>query len=123
MNKLILTTVMACGLLLLESPEAAAHEESYSQQRSQHVDRSDYYRRDAQGRHEYRHHGYRHDYHSKHKARKAKRESQMPRWLRKDRSFRHWYEHTRLRSDRHISWNQLFDIYRWERFYFGYGRY
>ena len=38
----------------------------------------------------------------------------MPRWLKRDHSFRKWYTHTRLKRDRRLAWNQLFDIYRWE---------
>ncbi len=47
------------------------------------------------------------------------RHKSMPRWLRHDRQFRRWYEYTPLRRYRSISWHELYDIYRWERRYFG----
>lgn len=46
------------------------------------------------------------------------RHHQMPDWLRRDHRFRHWYRHTPLRHYRQIGWNQLFEIYRWERRYY-----
>ena len=50
MNKVLISTVLACGLLLLESPEAEAHEERGSQYRSHVYDQSDSYRRDSHRR-------------------------------------------------------------------------
>jgi hypothetical protein len=47
------------------------------------------------------------------------RHHEMPRWLQRDRQFRHWYRSSPLRHYRQIGWKQLFDIYRWERRYFG----
>ena len=46
------------------------------------------------------------------------RRHEMPRWLKRDRHFRHWYRRSPLRHYRQIGWKQLFDIYRWERRYF-----
>jgi len=88
MNKLIATSLLAAGLLLLDAPEAAAHNEVRGQ-----------YLSPAYYRVEYR------------------RAHHMPRWLKRNKSFRHWYSHTRLRWDRRLGWHQLFDIYRWERAY------
>lgn len=90
MNKLGLSLLLAAGLFSLDVSPAAAHEQA---------DRvhvySDGYRRDA------------------------RRHQSMPRWLKRDRQFRRWYEHTPLRRYRHIGWNDLYNIYRWERRYFG----
>ena len=47
------------------------------------------------------------------------RHHEMPRGLQRDRQFRHWYRHSPLRHYRQIGWSQLFDVYRWERRYFG----
>ena len=47
------------------------------------------------------------------------RRHDMPRWLKRDRQFRHWYQRSPLRHYRQIGWKQLFEIYRWERHYFG----
>jgi hypothetical protein len=47
------------------------------------------------------------------------RRHDMPRWLKRDRQFRHWYRRSPLRRYAQISWIQLFEIYRWERHYFG----
>ena len=47
------------------------------------------------------------------------RRHEMPRSLQRDRQFRHWYRGSPLRHYRQIGWKQLFDIYRWERRYFG----
>ena len=52
---------------------------------------------------------YHHVYHD------ARRAHHMPRWLKHNRGFRHWYRHTPLKRDRRLAWNQLFDIYRFER--------
>ena len=41
----------------------------------------------------------------------------MPRWLWRKRAFRHWYFRTPLRFNRHMSWWQLHDAFRWERRY------
>jgi hypothetical protein len=88
MNKLIATSLLAAGLLLLDAPEAAAHSEV-----------RDLYVSPAYYRAEHR------------------RTHQMPRWLQHNKSFRHWYSHSRLKRDRRLGWYQLYDIYRWERFY------
>jgi hypothetical protein len=84
MNKIITVALVAGGLLLLDSPEATAHDE---------------------GRYSYYSPYYQPELHRRH---------QMPRWLKRDRAFRHWYKHSRLRRHRHLSWHRLFDIYRWE---------
>lgn len=88
MNKLIATSLLAAALLLLDAPEAAAHSEA-----------RDLYVSPAYYRAEHR------------------RTHQMPRWLKRNKSFRHWYAHSQLKRDRRLGWHQLFDIYRWERFY------
>lgn len=88
MNKIITVALLAGGLLLLDSPEAAAHKEV---------------------RHTYQPSAY--------FRVETRRANQMPFWLKRDRSFLRWYKHTRLRKNRHLAWHQLFDIYRWERGY------
>jgi hypothetical protein len=114
MNKVLIATVLACGLLLLESPEAAAHEGKGSHSRQVDRDRSDTHRRDAHSRDFYSRNAYRSErYETQHK-----RAKKMPRWLKHDRSFGRWFEHTRFQRNRHFTWNELFDIYRWERSYF-----
>jgi hypothetical protein len=97
MNKELISALIIGGLLLLESPEAAAYKEVRIQHRP--------------SAHSYFH--YRHEY---------RRAHQMPHWLKHDRSFRHWYKHTRLRRNHHLSWDRLFDIYRWEHFHSHYRR-
>lgn len=84
MNKIISVALLAGGLLLLDAPQASAHNESRISHHQTH-----YYAGLRQ-----RHH--------------------MPYWLKRDRAFRHWYKHTRLRRQRHLTWHRLFDIYRWE---------
>ena len=90
MNKLMTTALVAGGLMLINSPEAAAHKEVRNV-----YEPPAYYQ-------PVRHADYR-------------RSKHMPRWLKRDHSFRKWYKHTRLSRDRRLAWNQLFDIYRWER--------
>lgn len=118
MNKVLIGTVLACGLLLLDFPEAAAHEERHSQYRFVDHSRSDAHRRDSRSRDYDSRDQYRGD---RYYARYVRAKS-MPKWLKRDRSFRRWFEHTRLRRNRHLSWHQLFDIYRWEHSYFRYRR-
>lgn len=86
MNKIITVALIAGGLLLLDSPEAAAHKEV----RVVHQP-SGHYRVEL------------------------RRPKHMPYWLKRNQSFRIWYRHTRLRTIRHLAWHQLYDIYRWER--------
>jgi len=102
MNKIITVALIAGGLLLLDSPEAAAHKEVRNSYQS-----SSHFRYDT------------------------RRAKHMPRWLKRNKSFRHWYRQTRLRKNKRLAWHRLFDIYRWERAYLGqhrrgdyrYGRY
>ena len=86
MKKLMTAAVIAGGLMLLNSPEAAAHTEVRNM-----------YQPPA-------HYSY-----------ETRRSNHMPRWLKRDRDFRHWYSRTRLRHDRRLAWFQLYDIFRWER--------
>lgn len=85
MFRTICTLTVILGLGLAAAPQAVAHERAY-----------DHY---PTRQHHVRMHRDRH----------------MPRWLRHDRGFRHWYRHSSLRHDRHLAWWQLFEIYRWER--------
>lgn len=90
MNKVMTAAIIAGGLMLLNSPEAAAHKEvRYSYEPPPH----------------YRHY----------RGVDVRRSKHMPRWLKHDDSFRHWYRHTSLRRDLRLGWYELFDIYRWER--------
>jgi len=113
MNKVLIGSVLACGLLLLESPEVAAHEAGGSQYRSPAYDHSYAHRRNSHSREYYSRDEYRGTrYDTRHK-----RAKKMPKWLKHDRSFRRWFEDTRFHRNRHLTWNQLFDIYYWERSY------
>ncbi len=118
MNKVLIATAIACGLLLSEAPEAAVHEESGGQYRHNDHYRSDAQRRYSHSRDYYSRDGYRGErYNLQHK-----RAKKMPKWLKHDRSFRRWFERTRLRRNRHLSWHRLFELYRWENSYFRYRR-
>ena len=86
MKTLMTAAVIAGGLMLLNSPEAAAHTEVRNT-----------YQPPAPVYYE------------------TRRSSHMPSWLKRDRDFRHWYSRTRLRHDRRLAWFQLHDIFRWER--------
>ena len=90
MNKPGIALLLAAGLFLFDVAPAQAHK----------------------GYHEVRrdHHGYRVD---------VRRHDRMPRWLKRDKHFRHWYRRSPLRHRYSISWNELFDIYRWERYHYG----
>ncbi len=90
MNKLGLSLLLAAGLFGLDVSPAAAHPQA---------DRVHVYSD-----------GYRYE---------SRRYDAMPRWLRRDQGFRHWYRHSPLKRYKRISWNELYDIYRWERRYFG----
>lgn len=46
-----------------------------------------------------------------------RRRSEMPRWLKRQKAFRHWYRHSRFQRRRALSWARLFEIYQWERRY------
>lgn len=45
------------------------------------------------------------------------RDTKMPRWLRRDKGFRHWYRRSSLQRNYFLAWPQLLEIYRWERRY------
>ncbi len=90
MNKVITLALIAGGLLLLDSPEAAAHKEVRN-----------VYSPSAHYRVEHR------------------RAKYMPYWLKRDKAFRRWYKRTKVRRYRHLSWHRLYDIYLWERYYAG----
>ncbi len=90
MNKLMTTALVAGGLMLMNSPEAAAHKEVRNVYQPQ-------------------------AYYQSYGHIDVRRSDHMPRWLKRERSFRKWYKHTSLKRNRRLAWNQLFDIYRWER--------
>ena len=123
MNKVLTIALIAGGLLLLDSPEAAAHKEVRIQHHSQARHHSDHhghesYRR-GHRRHDYhRHYNDRYDYYShNYRGTKYRRARHMPRWLQRERSFIRWYDHSPLRRNRYIAWHVLFDIYRAEHRY------
>ena len=113
MNQVLITAIIAAGLTMGMTPEAAAHPEA----RGYH-DGPKYSDRDrrAHSRDYYERNSYRRDYYQ------HKRASKMPRWLKKKKSFRRWYKDSPISKYRFLSWNQLYDIYRWERAYFRYHR-
>ena len=88
MNKLSVGLLLAAALFLIDVTPAAAHQGA-DRMRSQN-------------------HGYYYE----------TRRHEMPIWLKRNKRFRHWYRHTPLRHYRQIRWDQLFEIYRWERRYF-----
>lgn len=85
MNKLTLAAVIAGGLMLANTTGAKAHQEV-----------------------RYVHHSHAYTQID------VRRPKHMPRWLKRDKAFRHWYAHTPLRRDRRLAWNELFEIFRWE---------
>jgi len=113
MNKALIGSILACGLLLLDSPEAAADDERRKQYRPPVHDAVRDYR-----------HNYRYNYardtrshdEGHHRAKK------MPHWLKHDRSFRRWLGHTRFDRNRYVTWHQLFEVYSREHFYPRYRR-
>ena len=114
MNKVISLAVVAAGLMFFYAPEAAAHEEvrttrvvpAYDVDKRRHAHSRDYYERNR----------YERDYYRDNRAKK------MPNWLKRKKSFRRWYKNTPLNRYRFLTWNQLYDIYKWERSYFLYSR-
>ena len=122
MNKLIISTVIACGLLLLDAPEASANDSRDGQYRSYRYESSDRYYRDQHGRESYSRDAYRDGYRRDHHGSRYKRAHKMPRWLKRDKSFRHWFRHSRLQNNHRLSWHQVFDIFRWEDSYYRHRR-
>jgi len=96
MNKLMTAALVAGGLMLLNTPEAAAHTEV----RYSHEPPPRYYN----------HRGY-------YRGADMRRSEHMPRWLKRNKSFRKWYRHSSLRRNWRLAWDDLFDIYRWDRRY------
>ena len=90
MNKVMTVVVIAGGLMLMNSPEATAHQTVHNVYQP-----PTYYQ--SYGRIDER------------------RPDHMPSWLKRDKSFRHWYNRTSLKHNRRLDWHELFNIYRWER--------
>lgn len=105
MNKILLTVLVTGGLMLLDSPEAAAKDNGHDKRSRS----GDHYSRDydRDDRSHRRHHN----------TRKYKRPSHVPYWLKHDREFRRWLKHSHWHNDRRLSWNRLFEIYRYEHHY------
>lgn len=94
MNKIITVALIAGGLLLFDSPEAAAHKEVRNVYQP-----------------------------SSHYRVESRRAKHMPAWLKRNKSFGKWYRRTPLHNNRNLAWRQLFNIYRWEQAYaLSYGR-
>ena len=89
MNKLSVGLLLAAGMFFIDVSPAAAHQGIDS---ARSYDRGHYV--------------------------EMRRRHEMPRWLRRNQDFRHWYRRTPLAQYRRITWDQLFEIYRWERRYF-----
>ncbi len=90
MNRLMTAAVIAGGLMLLNSPEAAAHDKVRN-----------VYQPPA--------------FYDTYTRIDVRRPKHMPYWLKRNHSFRHWYYRTPLRRDKRLAWYQLYEIYRWER--------
>ncbi len=114
MLKVMPLAIVAAGLMLMHTPEAAAHPEVRTTRVVPAYDVD--YRRESHSRDYYARNRYEREYY------KHKRAGKMPKWLKKKKSFRRWYRDTPLNRYRFLSWNQLYDIYRWERSYFLYHR-
>jgi hypothetical protein len=87
MKRLVWSLLITGALFVSVVPEASAHGSHY------------------RGHVAYdRHHIVRHGHH-------------YPYWLRRNADFHRWYRHSHYRNDFYLSWNHLFDIYRFERRY------
>ncbi len=86
MLRMMIPLIAAGGFLLLDAPQAAAHQEV----RNLHLP-APYYHVDH------------------------RRMDRMPRWLKRNKPFVRWYRHSEFRHDRRLSWNELFRIYHWRR--------
>lgn len=123
MNKLIISAVIASGLFLVHSPDASAHgakHNSYRTQVNQHYDYRGAYRSDRKynRRHHYKRDTYKNNrYRNYRYSSSYQRVRSVPGWLRHDRSFRRWYDRSQLRRNHRLSWNELYDAYRWEHRY------
>ena len=43
----------------------------------------------------------------------------LPRWLKRNREFRHWYSHSQYRFAYRMTWHRVYDLYLVERRYRG----
>lgn len=43
------------------------------------------------------------------------RDRHMPAWLKRNESFRRWHKTSSLRKNRHLSWGEMYQVFRWER--------
>lgn len=119
MNKILSFSILACGLLLLDVPEAVAHKEVRNRELPPSYQRG--FRDDHGGYHRYRRHDYwgksyrDKDYWDKRHHSKQRHYKKMPKWLKRDRGFQRWYRYSEYGRDRRLSWSTLFEIYQWQR--------
>ncbi len=111
MNRFLFVAVVVGGLLLGNLPEAAAHDDGRGHHAPQNRHYAGEYRRDAHSR----------DYYERNRYERERfrytRASRMPKWLKRQTSFRRWYRRSPLKEYRFLTWNQLYDFYSWEHRY------
>lgn len=123
MNKILTFTLLTCGLLLLDIPEAAARKEVRNYEIPPSVQRGFREQQSVVRAKKYRSKGYSYDrYRGQRYYKQYRRSSKMPVWLKRNRSFTHWYSRSQVRRDRRLSWTIVFEIYQWQRShrYYGY---
>ncbi len=86
-KRLLLSCVLIAGFTAVFVPQAMAHEPAYKS--------SWHYDRHAVVDHRHR----------------------MPHRLRHNKAFRYWYGHSRYQYQPYLSWNRLYDLYRYHRYY------
>jgi hypothetical protein len=102
--KSITLLIASAGLLLTLAAPVNAHDGGYREYDSstryrEHDSSARYRQHDSSAR--YRHYD--------------ERRGKMPRWLKRQTSFRAWYKHSRYKQRRAITWTRLFEIYSWEK--------
>jgi hypothetical protein len=45
------------------------------------------------------------------------RSKSEPSWLKRNKSFKRWYKHSSLRTNRYLSWSELYQVFKWEHSY------
>jgi hypothetical protein len=88
MKRLLSTIIVASSLMLVNAAPAAAHE----------VVRNAYHQ-PAQYRVT------------------VIRSKSTPSWLKRNDSFKWWYKRSSLRTNRYLTWSELYQVFKWERSY------
>ena len=103
----IAAIILATGFSLAPAQEASAHPNHRHVAVKPVAHSTDYYERNVAIDRKYRR-----DYRDS-----ELRHKKMPRWLKRNKGFRHWYRYSPYKRYRQMSWHDIYEVYRWQSDY------